>query len=1583
MARNTRLRVETRAFILFLWAIGLCTLFFSFIYPSLRFKREETRPSVVKMSYEIVEKPKNKLLVLVMSRRESFERRQVIRETWARGHDNLFFVIGAHGCSVPKKNRIPFTCNPSSLTSELASAEQRRFNNKIDQDLYREHLSHKDVVLVDMLDIYRSLPKKLKLGYKFVIDHHPKTDWILKIDDDACARVGLIETMLQDVQNYGSTVVMGNIRRNVDRPLSGKWADLDYKKPKYPPFANGAHGHLVSYDVAQEVVRHNGHEYQGEDVSLGIWLDESKLHVNFVHSNKFVAHGDCRDKSLLVIGHNIPLAKMRQCFPFNHTRLINAAQQIKQINYVEQVNPQSLRLQQRFDIVVKTVYAAFAALEDPVPRFVTAMYERHLKVWNNFQEPCTFKGDKDWFDSRKPCIPKTTAEDFRSSFYATIQSISSNGMDPSISLVPVTTSGFPLNGAHRIAAAIAIGQSSMPIQRAKNSHSFDWTYVFFQQKGLESKYTDFAMLEWTLRFPTTTVVVWPRATAMSSKIAKTRTIVSNEIGGILYETTLSLTRHGLASLVFHAYGEQPWLAAKVDKLVDFDAKSSRFAITVMFVNTPLMKDTTVAKANIRAQYGIQKSSVHVADTHAESKIIAEAVLNANSVQFLNRHDGNDCSVVANELAVRLEQSTVMPSMYLLPQTMMIDSGAVMSFFGLRPRTDVDVLFLSEVQNKLLGSRNGVLVEAHERNHFGIHGHTADDMFFDPSNYGYCHGMKYVSITQMRQYKTNRAVQGKDEFDVAAIDEFLSPTSTTSKPTRISTASRRSSRGGRVMTCGYPKTSEWVARNVFSDFEPVSVRKTKYASSDLLIVGMHNPCPLAKTFQGKVVCVNGEPHGELCAPNSYVLGPMADSAKSVRVYFGALVSFRFPDFKNVVIRPRLRQTKTPEHFLIYTSHNCVGFREAAFDAMKSLGIAFAGGRCHGTSKVKQHNQFPTPPRGEGWEAAVQTYKSFRFALVMENVLKDGYITEKIITAFLGNTIPIYYGTTEVFNLFNKYAFIFYDIHDPQPALDQIAYLETNRTAYAEVVAQPILANGERTLEEYFSLSDDVGGGKLKQRIRDMVLGSTNAQARGATRIQYGSGTYNLDKPTGKVPGSYSWSQVGQDTVIDKLLNGRRDGFFIEIGGYDGELHSNSLFFEQQRGWTGLLVEANPYTYKQMVARDRKCAMVHACISRTLPSMDFKLGGGLTTAIQASSTQHRHRIDNDAKKYGKNKQWEGVGDVVTTKCTTLEPLLQEIGVSHVDYFSLDVEGAELFILESIDWDTMDVDVFTIETQEHSKEIIDFMNRQGYKQLKPSPLQFDEVFVRAASTEEHRHHGSTPPLVDQAIHMVTYGDRKYQMSKQRLVQEADATRWFNTIRAFGPEDLSLTFKQRYHDILEQKRGGGYWLWKLDVMDQTLSTMSDGDIMVYLDAGCSINAKGEDRFHEYVSMLNSSPYDVLSFELSVEEREYTTDHVFRAFEITDVEHVVRTSNQYVATVLVVQKGPHQRKWLALVKTIIERDPWLITDRYNKEAKHVYSGFRDARHDQSLFSVSRKIVESVVLKDDTWPPNNVTNPFWASRKRG
>ena len=55
----------------------------------------------------------------------------------------------------------------------------------------------------------------------------------------------------------------------------------------------------------------------------------------------------------------------------------------------------------------------------------------------------------------------------------------------------------------------------------------------------------------------------------------------------------------------------------------------------------------------------------------------------------------------------------------------------------------------------------------------------------------------------------------------------------------------------------------------------------------------------------------------------------------------------------------------------------------------------------------------------------------------------------------------------------------------------------------------------------------------------------------------------------------FSQAGQDAYLDeRVFKGKRDGVFVEIGGYDGVTGSNCLFFELIRGWTGLLIEPSP-------------------------------------------------------------------------------------------------------------------------------------------------------------------------------------------------------------------------------------------------------------------------------------------------------------------------------------------------------------------------------------------------------------------------
>ena len=117
--------------------------------------------------------------------------------------------------------------------------------------------------------------------------------------------------------NPSEYVVIGRIR-NGRVPRTGKWAEPDYKPSRYPKFPLGSVGHVVSKPVADYISTYSESlfNYQGEDVSIGIWLDESPLRSRIIWetSKHMTNHGNCKDTNMWVIGHNIKPATMKKCF---------------------------------------------------------------------------------------------------------------------------------------------------------------------------------------------------------------------------------------------------------------------------------------------------------------------------------------------------------------------------------------------------------------------------------------------------------------------------------------------------------------------------------------------------------------------------------------------------------------------------------------------------------------------------------------------------------------------------------------------------------------------------------------------------------------------------------------------------------------------------------------------------------------------------------------------------------------------------------------------------------------------------------------------------------------------------------------------------------------------------------------------------------------------------------------------------------------------------------------------------------------------------------------------------------------------
>ncbi|KAK8756141.1 hypothetical protein V5799_020672 [Amblyomma americanum] len=150
-----------------------------------------------------------------------------------------------------------------AVWDELVEEEQR----KLDAEVRR----YRDIAVVPVVDVYRNLPRKLLNFFDFLLQHSIEFDYLVKADDDT----------LIDLEGLRDSVPKGKrqdiwwstFRENWPVIRYGKWGESSYRAPVYPAFACGS-AYALSRDIALWLARNKNylHSYQGEDVSMGIWL---------------------------------------------------------------------------------------------------------------------------------------------------------------------------------------------------------------------------------------------------------------------------------------------------------------------------------------------------------------------------------------------------------------------------------------------------------------------------------------------------------------------------------------------------------------------------------------------------------------------------------------------------------------------------------------------------------------------------------------------------------------------------------------------------------------------------------------------------------------------------------------------------------------------------------------------------------------------------------------------------------------------------------------------------------------------------------------------------------------------------------------------------------------------------------------------------------------------------------------------------------------------------------------------------------------------------------------------------------------
>jgi len=193
--------------------------------------------------------------------------------------------------------------------------------------------------------------------------------------------------------------------------------------------------------------------------------------------------------------------------------------------------------------------------------------------------------------------------------------------------------------------------------------------------------------------------------------------------------------------------------------------------------------------------------------------------------------------------------------------------------------------------------------------------------------------------------------------------------------------------------------------------------------------------------------------------------------------------------------------------------------------------------------------------------------------------------------------------------------------------------------------------------------------------------------------------------------------------EKFLKGKQNGTFLDIGASDGKRFSNTLAFEESMGYTGLCIEPRKVAFDKLTAL-RKCHCENVAVDteeREAEFLELKgYGRCLSGLVDRYDPRHVQRISRE-----KNNPAHQGSEIIKVKTVCLETLLDKYDLHDIDFCSLDVEGAELKILKSINWTKTRIRVLVVENNYQDPEMRKYLESVGFKY--DSTIQFqDEVYT-----------------------------------------------------------------------------------------------------------------------------------------------------------------------------------------------------------------------------------------------------------------
>lgn len=152
---------------------------------------------------------------------------------------------------------------------------------------------------------------------------------------------------------------------------------------------------------------------------------------------------------------------------------------------------------------------------------------------------------------------------------------------------------------------------------------------------------------------------------------------------------------------------------------------------------------------------------------------------------------------------------------------------------------------------------------------------------------------------------------------------------------------------------------------------------------------------------------------------------------------------------------------------------------------------------------------------------------------------------------------------------------------------------------------------------------------------------------------------------------SYAQNFEDVLLARVFDGISRGFYVDVGAHDPEYLSITKHF-YDRGWRGINVEPVPAAHRNFESLRPRDVNLAFAAGREEGEARFFIPGDSAFAT----------LDEDVAKHSARTLGDKTIVSATVRIRPLTAILEEHEVRHIDFLAIDVEGAELAVLEGLD-------------------------------------------------------------------------------------------------------------------------------------------------------------------------------------------------------------------------------------------------------------------------------------------------------------